>query len=166
MTHVLPPHPLMQAAAAADLLNCCSLIVGHLSSAGDRIADGTAGGAIFDELAEEAAEAAEELLAQHLSLAGALSAVPGERAQRLQQALPAVERVAAVVRQHQALRELARARQLELARAAAGRSCAHFCCSNLQARGGPAAKRGTGNLLCRLVGSFAFGWHGAVRACG
>ena len=124
--------------------------VGQLEAAVSQIADGTAGGAIPADLAEEAAQAAEQLHAQQASAPAVDAASPAkERAQWLQEVLPAAERAAAVVKRHQALPELAQARQLEVARAAAGRSCAYLCCSNLQAGGGPAAGKGEGSLQCR-----------------
>lgn len=40
------------------------------------------------------------------------------------------------------------AQRLELGRAAAARSCAYLRCTNLEARGGPAAGQGAGSLRC------------------
>ena len=134
---------------SAALLDCCGLVGSHLVSASSQIADGTAGGVIPADLAEEAARSAEEMLAQQLALASIVSSSPMQMAEWLQELVPAAERAAAVVKRHQGLPELAQARQLELARAAAGRSCAYLHCSNLQAGGGPAAGQGEGSLRCR-----------------
>ena len=47
---------------------------------------------------------------------------------------------------------------LELAQAAAARSCAYLRCANLGGEGGPAAGRGAGSQRCRWAG--AIGWAG------
>jgi len=140
-------------------VDSCSLVVSHLVSASSQIANGTAGGVIPADLAEEAARSAEEMLAQQLALASIVSSSPMQMAEWLQELVPAAERAAAVVKRHQGLPELAQARQLELARAAAGRGCAYLCCSNLQAGGGPAAGQGEGSMRCRWAGECS-------KACG
>ena len=47
--------------------------------------------------------------------------------------------------------------QLELAQAAAARSCAYLRCGNLGGEGGPAAGQGVGSMRCRWVD-----WRGAA----
>lgn len=134
---------------AAQLLNSCLVVVAPLGAAGSCIARGAAGGGIPAELAQQAENATAQLFQVQLDAMFAASGPAAQRTQQLLQLLPAAERMAAVLKQHEALPELAQARQLELARAAAGRSCAFLCCSNLQAGGGPAAGQGTGRMRCR-----------------
>lgn len=53
-------------------------------------------------------------------------------------------------------REAKPAAMLELAQAAAARSCAYLRCANLGGEGGPGAGQGVGSMRCRWVG----GWWG------
>ncbi len=61
--------------------------------------------------------------------------------------LPQAAQPAAVAVQH--LTPAPEAAQLELAQAAAARSCAYLCCANLGGEGGPAAGQGVGSMRCR-----------------
>ena len=65
-----------------------------------------------------------------------------------EQALPAAETVARLLRQHWAKPEQQAALQLELAQAAATRSCAYLCCAQLGGEGGPLAGEGKGSKRC------------------
>lgn len=86
---------------------------------------------------------------QLIAADGDHSASPAARARRLQQLVPAAERVASVVDQYQALPGPSLAILCEVATAAAGRSCAYLRCPNVEAGGGPAAGQGTGSMRCR-----------------
>lgn len=134
---------------AAALLEPTTSIIAHLAAAGSRIADGTAGGGIPPQLKEMASGSAGELLAQHLALVSIGSPPVAKRAQQLQDTLPAVEQVAAPAELRDKLAKLVRARQLELARVAAGRSCAFLRCSNLQRGGSGRIVAGIKGLRCR-----------------
>ena len=61
--------------------------------------------------------------------------------------LPEVVQAAELVVQH--LTPAPEAAQLELAQAAAARSCAYLCCTNLRGEGGAAARQGAGSQRCR-----------------
>ena len=61
--------------------------------------------------------------------------------------LPQAAQAAALVVQR--LTPALEAAQLELAQAAAARSCAYLCCANLGGECGPAAGEGVGNRRCR-----------------
>lgn len=134
---------------AAQLLNCCNWVLGQLVYHASLIGCGRAGGSTPADLAQEAAAAVRQLLQQLMAAAWDAATPPAERARLLLLSLPAAEQLAAILKQHEALPELAQARQLELARAAAGRSCAYLCCSNLQGGSGPAAGQGEGSMRCR-----------------
>ncbi len=55
------------------------------------------------------------------------------------------------MQQYCALPAVEAERQLALAQAAAGRSCAYLRCANLGGEGGPAAGQGAGSMRCRWV---------------
>ena len=63
-----------------------------------------------------------------------------------------LQRMAALMQQYYALPAVAAERQLAVAQAAAGRSCAYLRCANLGGEGGPAAGQGVGSMRCRWVG--------------
>lgn len=68
---------------------------------------------------------------------------------RLQgQALPAARQLAAAVLTWRQQPDQAEAGQLEVAQAAAARSCSRLTCSNVELEGGPAAGEGLGCLRC------------------
>lgn len=122
-------------------------LAGSCMAAARQVAGSTPGGTAPPALLEEAAAAASKLEQQ---LGGsAEDAAPGDFARHLQQLLPAAERTAAVVQQNQALLQQAHAAQLDLACAAAGRSCAHLRCPDVQAGGGAFAGQGVGSKRCR-----------------
>ncbi len=63
-----------------------------------------------------------------------------------------LQHAAALMQQYYALPAVEAERQLALAQAAAGRSCAYLRCANLGGEGGPAAGQGVGSMRCRWVG--------------
>ncbi len=73
--------------------------------------------------------------------------VPQALRQLATQVLPQTAQPAALAVQH--LTPDPEAAQLELAQAAAARSCAYLCCANLGGEGGPAAGQGVGSMRCR-----------------
>ncbi len=77
---------------------------------------------------------------------------PSEQISQLRKLLPPAARLAALMQQYYALLAVEAERQLALARAAAGRSCAYLHCANLGGEGGPAAGQGVGSMRCRWVG--------------
>ena len=76
------------------------------------------------------------------------------------QVLQPAANLAALMQQYYALPAVAAERQLALAQAAAGRSCAYLRCANLGGEGGPAAGQGTGSMRCRCD----VGWGDGVWA--
>ncbi len=68
-----------------------------------------------------------------------------------QHLLPAMSHLADLMQQYYALPAVEAERQLALAQAAAGRSCAYLRCTNLGGEGGPAAGQGAGSMRCRCV---------------
>ena len=74
---------------------------------------------------------------------------PAVRCQMLRQLLPAAEQAAAAFDAFCQQPSQQAAAQLELARAAAGRSCAYLRCRNVQAEGGAMAGEGAGSMRCR-----------------
>jgi len=79
---------------------------------------------------------------------------PAECAAQLRSLLPPAAHLAALMQQYYALPAVEAERQLALAQAAAGRSCAYLLCTNLGGEGGPAAGQGAGSMRCRWAG----GW--------
>lgn len=77
--------------------------------------------------------------------AGAAAAVQAMQ----QRALPSARQVAAVLLRSWRRPEQQQEDALELAQAAAARSCAYLRCANLGGRGGAAAGEGEGSLRCR-----------------
>ena len=75
---------------------------------------------------------------------------PGQVAQ-LRLLLTPAAGLAALMQQYYALPAAEAERQLQLAQAAAGRSCAYLRCANLGGEGGPAAGQGAGSKRCRCV---------------
>jgi len=73
--------------------------------------------------------------------------VPQALRQLASEVLPQAAQPAALAVQH--LTPAPEAAQLELAQAAATRSCAYLCCANLGGEGGPAAGQGVGSMRCR-----------------
>ena len=67
----------------------------------------------------------------------------------LQEITQLLQSGAALMQQYQALPAVETERQLALAQAAAGRSCAYLRCANLGSEGGPAAGQGAGSMRCR-----------------
>lgn len=61
------------------------------------------------------------------------------------------QQAASLMQQYHALPAVEAERQLVLAQAAAGRSCAYLRCANLGGEGGPAAGEGAGSMRCRWV---------------
>lgn len=138
---------LLAASQAGQLVSACTGALRQLAAAVRQVAGSTPGGTAPPALLEEAAAAAGELEQQ---LGGSADdAAPGEFARHLQQLLPVAERAGAVMQQHQALPQQAHAAQLDLASAAAGRSCAHLRCHNVQAGGGAFAGQGVCSKRCR-----------------
>ena len=70
-------------------------------------------------------------------------------ARGLKACLPLARRLATALQAWWARPSQQRADQLELATAAATRSCAYLRCANLGGQGGPAAGQGTGSMQCR-----------------
>ena len=113
----------------------------------------------FAILARAAFQAAESSIAPAALVEQLRAAAPplldlspnnAERFLRGQLMQPAAE-LAALMRQYYALPAVAAERQLALAKAAAGRSCAYLRCANLSGEGGPAAGQGVGSMRCRWV---------------
>ncbi len=72
--------------------------------------------------------------------------------------LPPAADLAALMQQYYALPAVEAERRLQLAQAAAGRSCAYLRCANLGGEGGAAAGQGAGSMRCRCeVGARALG---------
>ena len=67
-----------------------------------------------------------------------------------------LQQAAAPMQQYYTLPAVEAERELALAQAAAGRSCAYLRCANLGGEGGPATGQGAGSMRCRWVG--AVGW--------
>ena len=79
--------------------------------------------------------------------------------------LPLVRSLATALLEYWRRPEAAEAGQLELAQAAAARSCAYLRCANLECEGGPAAGEGTGAKRCRWVGLEGMGRFGLPMWC-
>ena len=83
----------------------------------------------------------------------AVLSCPGNTSQALEafvmQQLPLLRSLATALLEYWRHPEAAEAGQLELAQAAAARSCAYLRCANLECEGGPAAGEGTGAKRCR-----------------
>ncbi|PRW60330.1 hypothetical protein C2E21_1211 [Chlorella sorokiniana] len=109
------------------LLRCCGR---PLSAAADSAAASSA-------LAERLRQAAQQL--QGWAPQGLSN--PQQTEQQLQQA-------AALMQQYYALPAVAAERQLAVAQAAAGRSCAYLRCANLGGEGRPATGQGLGSMRC------------------
>ena len=136
-------------AQAAELLDFCEGGAWKLLEGGRWLAQVQSAQDCPQQLREEAAAAVEALGQQLVAADEDRAASPAARARRLQQLLPAAERVASVVHQYQALPGPSLAILYEVATAAAGRSCAYLRCPNVEAGGGPAAGQGAGSMRCR-----------------
>ena len=77
---------------------------------------------------------------------------PAQHASLLRPLLQRTAELAALMQQYYALPALAAERQLAVAQASAGRSCAYLRCANLGGEGGPAAGQGVGSKRCRWAG--------------
>ena len=75
----------------------------------------------------------------------------------MRQELPLLRSLAAALLEYWRRPEAAEAGQLELAQAAAARSCAYIGCANFECEGGPAAGEGTGAKCCRCAGLVGWG---------
>ena len=74
---------------------------------------------------------------------------PAPHVARLRSLLPLAADLAALMQQYYSLPAVEAERQLALAQAAAGRSCAYLRCANLGGEGGAAAGQGVGSMRCR-----------------
>ena len=102
------------------------------------------------DLAQQAEAVASSLLQRTVALLSSPSSRHTEHAERLrQQVLPAAERLAALFDAYCHLPDQQAAVNLEVARAAAGRSCAYLSCPNVQGGGGALAGEGAGSKRCR-----------------
>ena len=99
----------------------------------------------------EVQAAAGALLKQRQLLLGELSpsASLAERAERLQQLAQPASRLGRAMVEMAHSPAMEAQRQLELARAAATRSCAYLRCANVAGQGGAAAGQGVGSARCR-----------------
>ena len=113
-------------------------------------------------LASQLLEAAQRLVQQLPDNARSMAQEPAAalRLAPLRGVVQPAADLAALMQQYYALPAVAAERQLALAQAAAGRSCAYLRCANLGGEGGPAAGQGVGSMRCRCD---ARGWVG--RAC-
>ena len=96
---------------------------------------------VGDELASQVQQAAQQLRGWRL-----------ESSDDEQGTVQLLRQAAALMQQYYALPAVAAERQLAVAQAAAGRSCAYLRCANLGGEGGPAAGQGAGSMRCRWVG--------------
>lgn len=116
-------------------------------------ADSTAAAGAPDGLASELRDAAQQfrhLLPQESDLTGMSAQEMLLLRHRMPpQLLQQAAHAAALMQQYHALPGVAAERQLALAQAAAGRSCAYLRCAHLGGEGGPAAGQGAGSQRCR-----------------
>ena len=146
MLFLLTERALWAVAQIAKLMEACNTVSGNLLAITQHIA----------ELKGSSSTTPPALIEQAIAAAGTLQRLlqdppppPAGRDQRRRQLLEACEHAAAVVAQHLALPQQAQAAQLELARAAAGRSCAYLRCPNVERAGGALAGQGEGSMRCR-----------------
>jgi hypothetical protein len=110
----------------------------------DRQAPGGSSGASCDKMRQLAGQLEASLAAFDASTAPLVEAVTILR----ERALPAAEALAQQLWQHWHRPGQEAAARLELAAAAAVRSCAYVRCAQLSAQGGPAAGEGVGSKRC------------------
>ena len=134
----------------------------HLADAAVSVAGSATNTRIPESLAVQLKDAGQHL---RMRQEGAATSSGGEAAPpdifTLRQLLQPAADLAALMRQYYALPAVAAERQLALAQAAAGRSCAYLRCANLGGEGGPAAGQGVGSMRCRCGRTdVAVGWAG------
>ena len=142
----------------ADLLDAAEELA---SSSGGSIAEHTTAGAGGD-----AATADGELAAAVAALQHSYDALDSRErvesfptlAAKFVPAVTASARVAALLLSAWAMPEQQAAQQLEMAQAAATRSCAYLRCANLGGKGGPFAGQGADSKRCRCVAAVELVW--------
>ena len=149
------------------LFVCLSILADTACAAGDSAA--TEG--VPEPLPARLREAGQQLRRQ---LPHDLRGMPFETFLLMHQAVPSqllqqAADLAALMQQYYALPAVAAERQLAVAQAAAGRSCAYLRCANLGGEGGPAAGQGAGSMRCRwarrVEGADAWSREQQAEAC-
>ena len=110
--------------------------------------EGSASGTWPDTHAAQLGTAASSSQVQQQRLLGSLPP-PSEQTSQLHKLLLPAAHLAALMQQYYALPAVEAERELALAQAAAGRSCAYLRCANLGCEGGPVAGQGCGSMRCR-----------------
>ncbi len=89
---------------------------------------------------------------EHIAQGGDPADQPGILARGLPACLPPARQLATALQAYWGRPAQQQTDQLELAKAAAARSCANLGCANLGGEGGPAAGEGADCKRCRCVG--------------
>ena len=164
-----PPAALARGAfSAARAPSACFIMQGQLLEQAIRLYLTELAAVAFAAAAASlaASGAPSRLAAQLKQAARRLRDRPQESLSNAQETERLLQQAAALMQQYYASPTVAAERQLALAQAAAGRSCAYLRCTNLGGEGGPAAGQGVGGMRCRWAGRVkqAGGWNREQQA--